>query len=81
MATYWAALDTNNVVTEIITGVDDATIDGIPTADWYTNSIGLTCVQTFINTDGKTYAGIGYTYDATTDDFVPPPYEIVTPTK
>jgi len=30
-------------------------------------------VETFFNTDGKTYAGIGWTYDEKTNDFVPPP--------
>lgn len=30
-------------------------------------------VETFFNTDGKTYAGIGWTYDENTNDFVPPP--------
>ena len=40
MATYWAELDTNNIVRQVITGVDDATIEGIPTGDWYTNYVG-----------------------------------------
>ena len=40
MATYWAELETNNLVTQVITGVDDATIEGIPTGDWYTNFVG-----------------------------------------
>jgi len=35
-----------------------------------------TWVETFFNTAGKTYAGIGYTYDAATKDFLPPVYEI-----
>jgi hypothetical protein len=30
-------------------------------------------VETFFNTAGKTYAGIGYTYDYDTQDFIPPP--------
>ena len=30
-------------------------------------------VETFYNTEGKTYAGIGYTYDFDTQDFTPPP--------
>jgi hypothetical protein len=28
-------------------------------------------VETFVNVPGKTYAGVGYTYDRVTDDFVP----------
>lgn len=30
-------------------------------------------VETFYDTAGKTYAGIGYTYDEATQDFVAPP--------
>jgi hypothetical protein len=32
-----------------------------------------TWVETFFDTAGKTYAGIGYTYDEATQDFVAPP--------
>ena len=31
-------------------------------------------VETFIDVPGKTYAGIGYTYDRANDNFVPPVY-------
>lgn len=31
-------------------------------------------VETFVDVPGKTYAGIGYTYDRANDDFVPPVY-------
>jgi len=72
MTTYWAELDTNNVVTQVITGVDDATIEGIPTGDWYTNFVGAPCVQTFMDNPDKTYAGIGYTYDQATQNFTAP---------
>ena len=77
MATYWAELDTNNIVVQVITGVDDLTIDGIPTTEWYTNFVGAPCVQTWIDRDDKTYAGIGYTYDEATQDFVAPPSPVV----
>ena len=70
MATYWAELDTNNMVTQVITGVDDATIEGIPTGEWYTNFVGAPCVQTFIDDPEKTYAGIGMIYVALTNDFI-----------
>ena len=30
-------------------------------------------VETFFDTPGKTYAGIGFTYDLETQDFTPPP--------
>jgi len=75
MTTYWAQLDANNVVVQVITGVDDLTIEGIPTGEWYTNFVGAPCVQTWIDRDDKTYAGIGYTWDADDDVFVAPqPY-------
>ena len=72
MTTYWAELNQNNIVQQVITGVDDATIEGIPAGDWYTNFVGAPCVQTYMNNPNKTYAGIGYTYDPTTDDFISP---------
>ena len=72
MATYWAELDTENIVTQVITGVDDANIDGIPTGEWYSIFLGKPCVETFINRNNKTYAGIGYLYSYETQDFTPP---------
>ena len=35
--------------------------------------------QTFIGVEGKTYAGIGYTYDAVLDEFVAPPTPVAPP--
>lgn len=32
-----------------------------------------TWVETFFDTEGKTYAGIGYIYDQATQDFTAPP--------
>jgi hypothetical protein len=32
-----------------------------------------TWVETFFDTEGKTYAGVGYIYDYDTQDFTPPP--------
>ena len=34
-----------------------------------------TWVETFYDTSGKTYAGIGYIYDPATQDFTAPSYE------
>jgi len=79
MTTYWAKLDTNNVVTQVITGVDGATIESIPTGDWYTNFVNAPCVQTWIDRNDKTYAGIGDTYSYDTQDFTPPYVEPVEP--
>jgi hypothetical protein len=79
MTTYWAELDTNNIVVEVITGVDEATIEGIPTGEWYGNFTGFPCVQTFIDDPNKTYAGIGYTYSYDTQDFTSPAMPQPTP--
>jgi hypothetical protein len=58
--TYFAQLDSNNIVTQVIVA-DQAFID----------SIGGTWVETFMDATKK-YAGIGDTYDATRDAFIPP---------
>ena len=72
MTTYWAELDKTKIVQQVITGVDDALIEGIPAGEWYTNFVGAPCVQTFIDDPTKTYAGIGYTYDPEIQDFIAP---------
>lgn len=75
MTTYWAEIDNQNIVQQVITGVDDLTIDGIPTGDWYTNFVGAPCIQTWTDRSDKNFAGPGYTYDATNDNFYgPQPY-------
>lgn len=79
MTTYWAELDENNFVKQVITGVDDLTINGIPTGTWYSIFLKCRCVQTWIDRKDKTYAGIGYTYDETTQDFIAPNVEPIVP--
>jgi hypothetical protein len=70
---YYAELDANNIVTQVITGVPPTeTIEGIPAAEWYSDFTGVTCVPTYMDLPNKTYAGIGYTYDYETQDFVAP---------
>ena len=76
---YYAELDTNNMVSQVITGVDDDTIEGVPAADWYSNFVGAPCVETWIDRNDKFYAGIGYTYSYETQDFTPPYVEPVEP--
>lgn len=74
---YYAFLDENNIVTEVIPGVDENEfIDGLPPEIWYGNFRGQICLRTSYN--GRIrgcYAGIGYWYDATNDVFVPPQEE------
>lgn len=71
---HYAFLDSNNIVTEVIVGIDETeTIDGLDTETWYSNFRGQVCKRTSYN--GKiryNYAGIGYTYDAVRDAFIAP---------
>jgi hypothetical protein len=82
---HYAFLDENNIVTEVIVGNDEGEED----IDWeqhYGSFRGQTCKRTSYNTSGgvhsgggtpyrMNYAGIGYSYDAARDAFIPPqPY-------
>jgi hypothetical protein len=71
---HYAFLNDNNIVTEVIVGVDETeTIEGLDTETWYANFRGQVCVRTSYNGNiRKNYAGIGYTYDATRDAFIAP---------
>jgi hypothetical protein len=87
---HYAFIDENNVVVQVITGVDENVIqadtDGSPvggsTEAWelfYQNQpwfTGLICKRTsFNNRIRKQYAGIGYTYNYAADVFITPqPY-------
>ena len=74
---HYAFLDNNNVVTEVITGIDETeTIEGLSTETWYGNFRGQVCKRTSYNGNiRKNYAGIGFTYDAARDAFIAPkPY-------
>jgi hypothetical protein len=74
---HYAFLDENNIVTEVITGIDETElIEGLDTATWYGNYRGQPCVRTSYNHRiRKQYAGIGFSYDETADEFVAPqPY-------
>jgi hypothetical protein len=74
---HYAFLDNNNIVTEVIVGIDETeTIEGLDTETWYENFRNQTCKRTSYNSRIRgTYAGIGYTYNADEDIFVTPkPY-------
>jgi len=63
---FFAQLDENNVVTTV----------HVVTAEFMAanpDRYSGTWVETFYDTDGKTYAGIEFTYDYDTQDFTPPP--------
>ena len=64
-AQYFAQIDDNNVVTKVAV-VQREFLEANPeryTGRW---------VETFFDTAGKTYAGIGFVYDEATEDFVAP---------
>ena len=71
---HYALLDANNVVTEVITGIDETElIEGLDTETWYGNFRGQVCKRTSYNDNiRKQYAGIGYKYDEVADVFITP---------
>lgn len=87
---HYALLDENNIVINVITGVDenttqtdlDGTIVGGSSEAWeqfYATRAWLnaaSCKRTSYNGNiRKNYAGVGYTYDEARDAFIPPkPY-------
>ena len=85
---HYAFLNDNNIVTEVITGVDEDAKDDLPDEfdsweEFYADFRGQTCKRTSYNTSGNehndsgtayrgNYAGVGYTYDETNDVFYSP---------
>jgi hypothetical protein len=81
---HYAFLDENNIVTEVITGIDETElIEGLSPEEWYGNFRGQICKRTSYNSRGgvhilngtplrKNYAGIGMTYDPIRDAFIAP---------
>jgi len=83
---HYAFLNDNNLVTEVITGIDEDAKDDLPSEfdsweEFYADFRGQTCKRTSYNTIGNehndsgtafrgNYAGIGYTYDETNDVFI-----------
>jgi hypothetical protein len=69
---HYAFLDENNIVTEVIVGIDETeTIEGLDTETWYGNFRGQTCKRTsYNNRIRKQYAGVGYKYNADADVFI-----------
>ena len=64
-AQYFAQINENNVVVHVAV-VQREFLEANPqryTGRW---------VETFFDTAGKTYAGIGFTYDEATQDFIAP---------
>ena len=85
---HYALLDENNIVTLVITGVDENDTSTLPDGfasweEWYGNHKGQTCKRTSINTVNNTHilggtpfrgncAAIGLFYDETNDVFYEP---------
>jgi hypothetical protein len=71
---HYAFLDENNIVTEVIVGIDETElIDGLDTETWYGNFRGQTCKRTSYNGNIRyNYAGIGFIYDEVRDAFIAP---------
>jgi hypothetical protein len=64
----------NNIVTEVITGIDETElIEGQTPENWYAAFRGQPCIRTSYNNNIRyNYAGIGFTYDAEADAFIAP---------
>jgi hypothetical protein len=71
---HYAFLDNNNMVVEVITGIDETElIEGKDPETWYGEFRGQVCKRTSYNGNvRKNYAGIGYSYDEKLDAFIPP---------
>ena len=71
---HYAFLDENNVVTEVIIGIDETElIENLHPEIWYGNFRNQVCKRTSYNNNyRKNYAGIGYTYSEELDAFIPP---------
>ena len=69
---FFAQINENNVVIDVHC-VTQEFLDANP--ERYTG----TWVETFFNTDSKTYANIGYIYNETTKDFFDPNPPIIEP--
>ena len=71
---HYAFLDAENVVTEVITGMNETElIEGLLPETWYGNFRGQVCKRTSYNNNIRfNYAGIGYTYDTARDAFIAP---------
>jgi len=64
---YFAQL-VDNIVTQVIA----LNADIVNGAQFCHDLLGGVWVQTYIDDPDKTYAGIGYTYDPITQDFIAP---------
>jgi len=69
---HFAEIDSNNIVTRVLVVANEQEHRG---QDFLANDLGLggNWIQTSYNANfRKHYAGIGYSYDASLDAFIPP---------
>ena len=74
---HYAFLDADNVVTEVIAGIDETElIEGLLPETWYGNFRGQVCKRTSYNGNMRfNYAGVGFIFDTARDAFIAPkPY-------
>jgi hypothetical protein len=71
---HYAFLDENNIVTEVIVGIDETElIEGLDPEAWYGNFRTQVCKRTSYNGKiRKNFAGIGFAYDEIADAFIAP---------
>lgn len=71
---HYAFLNENNVVTEVITGIDETElIEGLEPEKWYGDFRNQKCLRTSYHGNiRKNFASIGFSYDPVFDAFIPP---------
>jgi hypothetical protein len=71
---HYAFLDENNIVTEVIVGIDEnKKIEGKTPESWYSEFRGQPCKRTSYNGNiRKNFASIGSTYDPKLNAFIDP---------
>jgi hypothetical protein len=71
---HYAFLDENNLVTEVIVGIDESElIEGLDPEIWYGNFKGQVCKRTSYNANIRfNYANVGDIYDSERDAFIAP---------
>ena len=70
---HYAFLDDNNIVTEVIVGIDETeTIEGLNPEEWYEQFKGQKCLRTSYNGNIRfNFAAIGSIYDPIDNAFIP----------
>lgn len=71
---HYAFIDENNIVTEVIVGIDETEfIEGLDPETWYSNFKDQGCKRTSYNGNYRfNFAGVGFRYDDVRDAFIAP---------